>query len=121
MHAQRPSLAVTELELGCIRIYPLMLDRDSRRVFVHDTEVALSQLQFDLLEAFMDRPRRVLDRQTIKLIGWQGFCSERAVEDAISRLRARVAAAGGPNIVESVRGVGYRLGLSCPPIHRDRH
>ncbi len=108
------------IELGCIRIHPLLLDRDGRRLYVRDTEVVLSQLQFDLLEAFMDRPRHVIDRPSLRLIGWKGVCSERAIEDAISRLRAKVAAAGGPNIVECVRGVGYRLGIACPPPLRDR-
>lgn len=109
------------IELGCIRIHPLLLDRDSRRAYVRDTEVVLSQLQFDLLEAFMDHPRRVIDRPTLKLIGWRGVCTEHAVEDAISRLRAKVAAAGGPNVVECVRGIGYRFGITCPPPPRDVH
>lgn len=100
---------------GCIRIHPLMLDRDGRRLHVHDREVALSRLQFDLLEVLMDHPRHVLDRATMRRIGWQGYCSNRAIEDAVGRLRAKVIAAGGPNVVQSVRGVGYRFGINCPP------
>ncbi|MHB0927966.1 MAG: winged helix-turn-helix domain-containing protein [Candidatus Nanopelagicales bacterium] len=103
-------------ELGCIRIHPLLLDRDSRRVFVSGTEVQLSRVQFDVLEMLMENPRRVVDRRTLLLAGWGGYGSSKALEDAISRLRARIAVAGGPRIAECVRGVGYRLGIAVPPV-----
>lgn len=36
----------------------------------------------------------------------------RAVETHLSRLRKKVIDADGPRLVESIRGVGYRLGVS---------
>lgn len=103
------------IELGCIRIAPLMLDRDARRLYVHGHEVNLSRVEFDLLELLMDRPRHVIDRHTLKQVGWNGYCADRTLESTLSRLRVKVRRAGGPSVAEVVRGVGYRLGIPCPP------
>ena len=101
---------------GCIRLHPLVLDRDDRRVYVREREVFLSRVEFDLLELLMDHPRQVLDRQTIVRECWGGYCAPRAVESTVTRLRSKVLHAGGPRIAECVRGYGYRLGIPVPPL-----
>ncbi len=105
----------TEPTLGCLRLHPITLDRDDRRVFVRDREVLLSRVEFELLELLMERPRHVVDRATIVEACWGGYCSARALESTVTRLRAKIVAAGGPRIAECVRGYGYRLGIAVPP------
>lgn len=106
----------TPEERGCLRLHPILLDRDDRRVFVHGHEVPLSRVEFDLLELLMERPRQVVDRQTIVVECWDGYCSARALESAVTRLRSKILLAGGPRIAECVRGYGYRLGIVVPPV-----
>lgn len=100
---------------GCIRLHPLFLDRDDRRLFVHGREVPLSRVEFDLLALLMERPRTVLDRETILREVWGGYCSARTLESTVTRLRMKVVRAGGPRIADCVRGYGYRLGIPVPP------
>lgn len=100
---------------GCIRLHPLMLDRDDRRFYVFGTEVALSVVEFDLMALLMERPRVVLDRSTLLREVWGGYCSARTLESTVMRIRRKVKLAGGPRVPESVRGYGYRLGLAAPP------
>lgn len=101
---------------GCLRLHPIMLDREDRRAYVHGHEVLLSRVEFDLLELLMEHPRQVVDRQTIVRECWGGYCSPRALESAVTRLRGKIQLAGGPRIAECVRGYGYRLGIAVPPL-----
>lgn len=90
---------------------PLMLDRDARRALCDGRYLQLRPTESRVLEALMSRPRHVLERDSLKRLAWDGACSDRALESAVSRIRAAVLAAGGPRIIVPVRGIGYRLGL----------
>lgn len=96
---------------GVLRVGPLSIDRDARRALCGDRFLNLRPAESTLLEAFMARPRHVLERASLKRIVWGGECSDRALESTVSRVRSAVLAAGGPRIIVPVRGVGYRLGL----------
>jgi len=72
--------------------------------------VPLSSAEFRLLDAFVDRPRRVLSRdQLLDATRGEGSAvSDRAIDLAVSRLRQKLAAAeGGEQLICTVRGEGY--------------
>ena len=87
----------------------LEIDRRTRRVRVDDVEVALTPKEFDLLSCLADEPGTVFTRE--RLLGevwdphWYG--PTRTLDVHVASLRKKL---GDPRWVETVRGVGFRLG-----------
>ena len=104
-----------EPEPTLLRHGSLRLDADARQVKVADRTVSLTRTEFDILAMLMHRPNHVVTRGSLVQEIWPDwFGDERVIEVHISRLRRKIIDAGGPRIVEAVRGVGYRLGLLQP-------
>lgn len=98
------------------RVGSLTLDVVERRVRVAGQEVSLSKTEFDLLELLMSEPRRAFERQTLLDKVWgPWFGDDHVLEVTVGRLRKKLADAGAPNVIETLRGVGYRLSTSRTP------
>ena len=78
-------------------------------VTVHDTEIILTGKEFDLLAMLMRNQGIVLTRERILQTVWgYDYAGEsRTVDVHIRTLRAKLGEAG--NVIETVRGVGYRF------------
>jgi two-component system alkaline phosphatase synthesis response regulator PhoP len=90
----------------------LRLEVERRQVIVGETEVRLTQLEFDILHLLLSNAGRVLTRERLIEHAWgYDFVGDtRAVDSAIKRLRAKLRAASSEaDSIEAVRGVGYRL------------
>lgn len=100
---ERPAV----LESGRLR-----LDPAERRAWLDGTEIQLSGKAFALLEAFMRRPGQVLSRAQLLDAAWDlGFESRSNIVDVyVKSLRDRI----GADVIETVRGVGYRLRSDAP-------
>lgn len=86
------------------------LDLHQRIVRVQDRIVEVSRLEFELLAALMESPRRVLTHGELAERVWENCDVEtKTISMLVSRLRRRIIAAGGPRIAHAVPGVGYRL------------
>ncbi len=93
-----------------VQVGPVRLDFRSRRVTVAGSDVALSKLEFQLLEVFMRDPRRAFERVSLLHQIWgPWFGDDHVVEVTVGRLRRKLAAAGCVDFIETLRGVGYRL------------
>jgi DNA-binding response OmpR family regulator len=83
---------------------------EQRKALVHDRDVPLSALEFDLLLTLMRRPRVVFTREQLADLVWgDQFPGDlRLVDSHIYRLREKLIKAGlDPCPVATVRGVGY--------------
>lgn len=71
-------------------------------------KVRLSRREFSILHALMERPGTVLSKSQIeeKLYGWQEDIESNVIEVHIHHLRTKL----GFHFIETIRGVGYRLG-----------
>lgn len=88
----------------------LEVDLQARSVSVNGAPLDLTRIQFDLLAALMEQPSRVLTRaQLVERVWGDWFGNDHHLDVHISRLRQRVADAGGPRIAHAVRGVGFRF------------
>jgi DNA-binding response OmpR family regulator len=90
----------------------LELDSSGRRVHLGQRELELSRLEFDLLAVFVGSPGRVFDRGQLLQRIWGPDCvvTERTIDVHINTLRRKIELAGGDGqLLETVRGVGYRL------------
>jgi two-component system catabolic regulation response regulator CreB len=88
------------------------VDEVTRRAYVNGVEFELTRVEFDLLKSMLVEPGRVYTRaQLIDEVWGDGFAmSDRTVDSHIKSLRRKVTDAGGhAGIIETVRGVGYRV------------
>ncbi len=73
-------------------------------------DIAITAMEFDLMQAFAERPNRVLSRdQLLELAhnrGWEPF--DRSIDIRIARLRRKIEEnPAEPKILKTVRGAGY--------------
>jgi two-component system phosphate regulon response regulator PhoB len=88
---------------------PIRLDVDAHRAFVDGAEVTLTPLEFKLLSTLMARLGRVQSREQLLEDVWE-MSSEvetRTVDTHVKRLREKLGS--GRDLLETVRGIGYRL------------
>ncbi len=88
------------------------VDLARREVRRRGEPVELTALQFDLLAALAQAPGRVFTRQQLieRVWGWDFFGDERIVDVHIGNLRKALDDnAGDPDVIGTVRGVGYKL------------
>ncbi len=91
----------------------IQLDTSRHQVRVKGQEVVLTALEFRLLRTLLERADRVQTREVLLSDVWgiQAEIHTRTVDTHIKRLREKLGPAG--DIIETVRGVGYKL--SPPP------
>jgi two-component system phosphate regulon response regulator PhoB len=88
---------------------PIRVDVDAHRAFVDGAEIQLTPLEFRLLATLMARLGRVQSREQLLEDVW-GMSSEletRTVDTHVKRLREKLGS--GRDLLETVRGIGYRL------------
>ncbi len=88
------------------------LDASRHAVWFGETPIALTALEFEMLGAFLARPEMVFSREQLMeaAYGAGTYVSDRTIDSHIRNLRAKFAEAGCASIVETVHGVGFRLG-----------
>ena len=86
----------------------LRLDPDGRVAQLADRRLDLTATEFDLLEALLRRPGRVFTRSQLLEKIRSHLSTEHTIEVHVANLRRKLAAAGS-DLIETVRGVGYRL------------
>ena len=89
----------------------LSLDLATREVRRGERLIDLTRTEFALLEMFLRRPRRVLDRSFIleEVWGYDFPTTANSLEVYVGYLRRKTEAAGEPRLIHTVRGVGYVL------------
>ena len=94
-----------------IEINGLRLDPAAHRVSGNGKEVSLGPTEFKLLHFFMTHPERVYSRVQLLDHVWGDhvFVEERTVDVHIRRLRMALEPAGHDQLIETVRGAGYRF------------
>ena len=96
-----------------IRFGTCRLDLEAHKLFDGDgAEVQITAMEYSLLKVFAEHPNRVLNRdQLLELAhdrSWDPF--DRSIDIRISRLRKKIEAdASKPQIIRTVRGIGYRF------------
>jgi two-component system, OmpR family, phosphate regulon response regulator PhoB len=93
------------LRVGRVQLYP-----ERRQCFAGKEAIALTVKEFDLLYELMRARGNVLTRDTLmdRVWGYHSEATSRTLDTHVRRLREKLGADG--NLVETVRGVGYRIG-----------
>jgi len=76
------------------------------------TPLRLTAIEFGILKAFLVRPTAVFSREQIMSAAYQLNIqvSDRTIDSHIRNIRAKFAAVDCDNVIETVHGVGFRLG-----------
>ncbi|MGK5676016.1 response regulator transcription factor [Micromonospora sp. URMC 106] len=94
-------------ERNLIEAGPVRIDVAARTVAVADRPVALTRKEFDVLLSLARQPGVAVPRERILLDVWGTTWGDgHTVEVHVGSLRGKL---GDPRLVETVRGVGYRL------------
>jgi len=98
--------------LEVLRYGPIMLDRLHHVATVDDRRLDLTAKEFQLLEHFMLHPGEVVRRTTLLEKVWDMHFDpgSNVVDVHVGNLRRKLGRAGGESVLETVRGVGFRLG-----------
>ena len=92
-----------------ISIGTVTIDRSAHRVRVDDEEIELTPTEYKLLLTLAERRGRVQDRAQLLETVWDAApdIQTRTVDMHVQRLRAKLGSSG--ELIETVRGFGYRL------------
>jgi two-component system phosphate regulon response regulator PhoB len=106
LRRRAPEMTDDTVEIGGLRIDP-----SSHRVAAGTTPVALGPTEFRLLHYLMTHTERVHSRVQLldQVWGDHVFVEERTVDVHIRRLRKALEPTGHDNLIQTVRGSGYRL------------
>lgn len=94
------------VQLGEIR-----LNRASHEVQLGDQRIALTTREFQIIDLLAVNRGRVLTRELIldRIWGYESDVTPKAVDATVKLARKKLELAGHKGLIESVRGVGYRI------------
>ncbi|MDS1269880.1 response regulator transcription factor [Lipingzhangella sp. LS1_29] len=94
-----------------LQVADLRLDAGARRAWRGHRELELSKTEFDLLELLLRNAGIVLDRSTIydRIWGYDFGPESKNLAVYISYLRRKLERDGEPQLIHTVRGVGYTI------------
>jgi two-component system OmpR family response regulator len=96
----------------------LAIDQDARTASFRDTPVSLTALEFAILRTLLARPGFVFTRELILDAAYAGniHVADRTIDSHVRNIRAKMAVAGCESVIETVHGVGFKLGR-CEAAH----
>lgn len=97
-----------------IKIRGIVIDRNSRRVFVNGREVVLTTKEFELLTLLASNPNKVFTKEEIfdRIWGMDSIGDTTTVTVHIRKIREKIESdPSNPKYVETIWGVGYRFEL----------
>ena len=108
----RRSSAIADQE-QTLKAGPLVFDRKSLRFFANDEEIKLTAKELAIIELLMSNPGTLFSRERILNNVW-GLNMDpltNVVDVYIGRLRKKIDRDSASSMIETVRGLGYRLNL----------
>ena len=96
-----------------ITLGDLILDTEQHRLSISDKQLEVSPTEFRLMQFFMTHPDKVYTRTQLldQVWGRSVYIEERTIDVHIRRLRKILEEHGREDLVQTVRGFGYRFSL----------
>lgn len=90
--------------------FDFIIDYSQRAVFYKGNEIPLTKKEFDILEVLSQNPGQVFDKERLYEAAWglDGLGNNSVIAEHISQIRAKLAAVGARQYIETVWGVGYK-------------
>jgi DNA-binding response OmpR family regulator len=95
------------LEAGGLR-----LDSMAHSALNGDAVAPLTPIEFRVLSTLLNRPGEVVRRRSLATSGWPdgSVVADNTLDACVSRLRRKLAGIGASATIDTVHGVGYRIG-----------
>lgn len=106
--AEQPANAVSSFD---VQTDHFKLNTKTREAYLADKQIQdLTPKEFDLLKTLAQKPRQVFSREQLLQLVWdyEYYGDERTVDAHIKKLRQKIEKAG-PQIIQTVWGVGYKF------------
>jgi len=89
----------------------LILNPATRKVFRNNKEIKLTLKEFNLLEYLMRHPNQIMSREQILFNLWDFYFDSfsNVVDVHIKNLRRKIDQGKREKLIETIRGIGYRL------------
>jgi two-component system phosphate regulon response regulator PhoB len=99
---------------GRIDVGGIVIDTEEHRVAIEQSSVSLSPTEYRLLEFFLTHPDKVYSRNQLldQVWGRSTYIEERTVDVHIRRLRKILAEHRREEMIQTVRGFGYRFSVA---------
>lgn len=90
---------------------PMQMDLSQHSFMIDEKHVPLTNTEYQFLQLLMENPQRVYSRnQILEAIGvMKGIGTDHIVDSHASRIRSKIRAHGGPEVIAVIRSVGFRL------------
>jgi two-component system, OmpR family, response regulator len=97
---------------GMLALGGLTLDPPQHLAQFNGEHLTLTAIEFEILKTLLARPSTVFSREQIMAAAYQMNIqvSDRTIDSHIRNIRAKLSAAGCDNGIDTVHGVGFRLG-----------
>ena len=89
-----------------------VLDTARKKIYIGEKEISLTYIEYEIMENFFEKSGWIISREQIKDIIYNktdNYVNDNTVSVYIKRIREKVGLNDGKYIVESVRGMGYKL------------
>jgi two-component system OmpR family response regulator len=98
--------------LGALSQGGLLIDPEQHVATFSGTPLKLTAIEFGILRAFLTRPTSVFNREQLMRAAYQFNIqvSDRTIDSHIRNIRAKLGALKCENVIETIHGVGFKLG-----------
>ncbi|MDB5360680.1 MAG: two-component system response regulator CreB [Rhodospirillales bacterium] len=102
-----PEPEATPLLRGALALHPL-----SHLATFDGVQISLTAIEFEIIKALLSRPEMVFNRDRIMALAYSPntHVSDRTIDSHIRNIRAKLALAGCDSAIDTVHGVGFRIG-----------
>jgi DNA-binding response OmpR family regulator len=87
-----------------------IIDREEMRVYWNEKPIPFTAAELKIIFKLAESPKRVFMRsELVKVISDEYEVDERVIDAHVKNIRKKTYSAGSPDLIETVRGFGYRL------------
>lgn len=97
---------------GKLKHKNIILDKDSRQVFINNKEISLTAREYSILELFMENPKKVFTKSNLfeSVWGSEFLGDDNTVNVHMSNLRSKISKADNKEeYIQTVWGIGFKL------------
>lgn len=107
-HLRRENRSKTKIEV--LFDVHFVIDYSQRAVFYKNKEIPFTKKEFDIIEILSQNPGQVFDKERLYESAWglEGLGNNSVIAEHVSQIRAKLAAVGARQYIETVWGVGYK-------------
>lgn len=95
-----------------IRYKEILLNKDTREVFINKNKITLTALEFEILELLIGYPNKVFSKSNLfkSIWGEEYICDDNTITVHISNLRTKISKTGAKEgYIKTIWGIGYKL------------